>query len=66
MTCVTDMARLALINQALASESGNSQIARFLASVEDPVLDLARQIGIARLSQDARDYLEACIDWCDD
>jgi len=30
---------------------------------EDPVLELARHLGIARLSKDARTYLESCIIW---
>lgn len=30
---------------------------------DDPVLELARYLGIARLSKDARDYLESCITW---
>lgn len=36
-----------------------------LTAAEDPILDLARLLGIARLSSDARKYLDACIDWCD-
>ncbi|WVX50744.1 hypothetical protein ROLI_038440 [Roseobacter fucihabitans] len=36
-----------------------------LTAAEDPILNLARLLGIARLSRDAREYLEACIDWCD-
>jgi hypothetical protein len=34
-----------------------------LSSSEDPVLDLARYAGIARLSADARSYLSECIGW---
>lgn len=34
-----------------------------IATAEDPVLELARLMGIARLSRDARDYLSACLDW---
>ncbi|MDX3894343.1 DUF3320 domain-containing protein [Pusillimonas sp.] len=36
--------------------------ARIEAS-EDPVLELSRLIGIARLTQDTRVYLEACREW---
>lgn len=36
--------------------------ARISASV-DPVLELSRLLGIARLSQDARSYLEDCRYW---
>ncbi|MEO8531199.1 MAG: DUF3320 domain-containing protein, partial [Deltaproteobacteria bacterium] len=39
--------------------------AEAIIAAEDPMLDLARRLGIARLSQDARDYLEACVEWCD-
>ncbi|NDU99816.1 DUF3320 domain-containing protein [Pseudoroseicyclus tamaricis] len=37
---------------------------RGLASAEDPTLDLARLLGIERLSKDAREYLTACMEWC--
>lgn len=36
---------------------------RGIASAEDPALDLARLVGIGRLSRDAREYLTACMDW---
>lgn len=35
------------------------------AATDDPTMALARQLGIARLSQDARDYLEKCWGWRD-
>ncbi|WP_110648457.1 DUF3320 domain-containing protein [Salinicola peritrichatus] len=34
-----------------------------LEASNDPVLDLARLAGISRLSADARQYLETCIEW---
>ncbi|AGT08841.1 DUF3320 domain-containing protein [Paracoccus aminophilus] len=34
-----------------------------VAQSEDPALELARQMGIARLSKDTRLYLEACLNW---
>ncbi|MBE9640669.1 DUF3320 domain-containing protein [Salipiger pacificus] len=34
-----------------------------LSRSEDPVLDLARHAGIARLSADARSYLSDCVGW---
>ncbi|TGN42174.1 DUF3320 domain-containing protein, partial [Paracoccus liaowanqingii] len=34
-----------------------------IGTAEDPALELARLMGIARLSRDARDYLSACLDW---
>ncbi|WP_341485681.1 DUF3320 domain-containing protein [Thioclava sp. GXIMD4215] len=34
-----------------------------LSQSEDPVLDLARHAGIARLSADARSYLLTCLEW---
>lgn len=39
------------------------QNAARIASAEDPELELARLLGIARLSKDARDYLGACRAW---
>lgn len=36
-----------------------------LDSSPDPVLDLARHAGIARLSADARAYLSECLAWRD-
>ncbi|MBD3625919.1 MAG: DUF3320 domain-containing protein, partial [Rhodobacteraceae bacterium] len=36
---------------------------RGLALAEDPTLDLARLLGIGRLSKDAREYLTACMEW---
>jgi len=35
------------------------------SDAEDPVLELARHLGIARLSKDARAFLEDCIAWRD-
>ncbi|QIM50045.1 DUF3320 domain-containing protein [Pusillimonas sp. DMV24BSW_D] len=34
-----------------------------IADSEDPVLELSRLIGIARLTQDTRKYLEKCREW---
>lgn len=34
-----------------------------IAASEDPVLELSRLIGIARLTQDTREYLEVCREW---
>lgn len=34
-----------------------------ISEAEDPHLELARLLGIARLSKDARDYLQLCRDW---
>ncbi|MTH77047.1 DUF3320 domain-containing protein [Paracoccus aestuariivivens] len=34
-----------------------------IARAEDPVLELSRLLGVSRLSQDARDYLQSCRDW---
>lgn len=34
-----------------------------ISKAEDPDLELARLLGIARLSKDARDYLQLCRDW---
>ena len=34
-----------------------------IADAEDPVLELSRIIGIARLTQDTRAYLEECREW---
>jgi Protein of unknown function (DUF3320) len=39
--------------------------AEAIASAEDPALELARELGIARLSQDARVYLTVCMAWHD-
>ncbi|WP_347138260.1 DUF3320 domain-containing protein [Paracoccus sp. SSK6] len=37
-----------------------------VAAAEDPELELARLLGIARLSRDAREYLQACRSWRDE
>ena len=34
-----------------------------LAAAEDPTLELARRLGINRLSKDARSYLDMCRQW---
>lgn len=39
------------------------QQAERIAAAEDPVLELSRLLGIARLSQDARAYIETCRAW---
>lgn len=51
-------------------EISRSEIASVIArdeakifKAEDPDLELARLLGIARLSKDARDYLKLCRDW---
>ena len=38
--------------------------AKEIASAEDPMLVLARLLGIARLSGGGRAYLEQCAEWC--
>ena len=38
--------------------------AKEIASAEDPMLVLARLLGIARLSDGGREYLEKCAAWC--
>ncbi|PWL16429.1 DNA helicase [Falsochrobactrum shanghaiense] len=35
-----------------------------ISAAEDPELEIARLAGIARLSKDAREYLEICRSWC--
>lgn len=39
------------------------QTAADLAAAEDPTLELARRLGINRLSKDARSYLDMCRQW---
>jgi len=41
------------------------ELRTFLERSSDPELDLARKLGIGRLSKDARVYLENCINWRD-